>query len=74
MVYRGHDLLEIDELIKRELGLSVDDTVDDLRELTIHYIISRYPNAANAIPYELYTKGKARNLVERARMVVNWVR
>jgi len=43
-VFRGHNLLEIAEVIERELGLEVKGLVDDLRELTIHYVISRYPN------------------------------
>lgn len=46
----------------------------DLRELTVHYVISRYPNAANALPYELYDESKARDLVERAKRVLDWAR
>ncbi len=48
--------------------------MDDLRELTIHYTIAMYPNAANAVPYELYDETRARELVERARRVLEWVR
>lgn len=48
--------------------------IDDLRELAVHYTISRYPNAASALLYELYTESKARDLVERAKRVVEWVR
>lgn len=73
-VYRGHDLLEMAHIFREELGLDPSAIVDDLRELTIHYIISRYPNAANAIPSELYTETKAIELVERARRVLDWVR
>jgi len=69
---RGRNLLELAEAARVELG--VDKVVDDLRGLTVHYAISRYPNAANALPYELYTEGKARDLVERAKRVVNWVK
>jgi len=71
---RGHNLLELAEVAKVKLGVDVEEVVDDLRELTVHYTISRYPNTANALPYELYTEGKARELVERARRVVEWVR
>ena len=74
VVYRGHDLLELAEVVRRELGLSVDELMDDLRELTVHYTISRYPNAANALPCELYTESKAKDLVERAKRVVEWVK
>jgi len=62
------------EIAKVELGVDVEEVVDNLRELTVHYTVSRYPNAADALPYELYTEGKARELVERARRVVEWVR
>ncbi|MEL9990071.1 MAG: HEPN domain-containing protein [Thermoproteus sp.] len=45
-----------------------------MRELTVHYTISRYPNAANAVPYELYDEAKARELVDRAERVLAWTR
>jgi len=74
LVFRGHELLEIAELMRREIGVDVSGIVEDLRELTIHYTISRYPNAANAIPYELYSESKARDLVERAKRVIEWAK
>ena len=74
VVYRGHDLLGIAERIERELGIDTSEITEDLRELTIHYTVSRYPNAANAVPYELYDERKARELVERARKVLEWAR
>ncbi|AAL63805.1 HEPN domain-containing protein [Pyrobaculum aerophilum] len=72
--YRGHELLELARVIKEEIGVDVSPIEEDLRELTIHYVISRYPNAANAVPYELYDEKKARELVERARRVLEWAR
>lgn len=74
ITYRGHELLEIASIIERELGLNVDEIRNLLRDLTIHYTVSRYPNAANAIPAELYTKEMAEVLVEKARRVVEWVK
>jgi len=74
ITFRGHNLLEIAEVIEKELRLDVKELMNDLRELTTHYIISRYPNAANALPYQLYTYDKAKDLVERDRRVVEWVR
>ncbi|MCE4611062.1 MAG: HEPN domain-containing protein [Desulfurococcales archaeon] len=71
---RGHNLLALADAVRRELGLDVTPIMSDLRELTIHYTIARYPNAANAIPYELYDEAKARDLVGRARRVLEWVR
>ncbi len=74
VAHRGHELLGIAETIRAELGVDVSEIVDDLRELTVHYTISRYPNAANAVPYELYDERRARDLVERARKVLEWSR
>ncbi|MEM2497842.1 MAG: HEPN domain-containing protein [Candidatus Nezhaarchaeales archaeon] len=72
--YRGHDLLEMTRIIRDDLEIGTEAIIDDLRELTIHYTISRYPNAANAIPSDLYTKDKAEELVARARRVLEWVK
>ena len=71
---RIHDLPGIAEIIEEELGVSTSDIAGDLRELTIHYTIARYPNAANALPSELYDERKARELIEKARRVLGWVR
>lgn len=73
-VYHGHDLLDIARVVREELGLDLSLLLDDLRELTIHYTVARYPNAANAIPSELYSESKARELVERAKRVLEWVK
>jgi len=73
-VYGGHDLLDMAHIIRDDLGIDVEAIMDDLRELTIHYTISRYPNAANAVPSELYTKDRAEELVMRARRVLEWVK
>lgn len=73
-VHRGHDLLDIARVIREDLGLNISSLLDDLRELTIHYTVARYPNAANAIPSELYSEVKARDLIERAKRVLEWVR
>ena len=74
IAYRGHDLLGMARTIEEELGIDVKEIIAYLRELTIHYTIARYPNAANAIPYELYDEAKAKQLVEMARVVLEWVR
>ncbi|MEM2998496.1 MAG: DNA-binding protein, partial [Thermoproteota archaeon] len=33
-----------------------------------------YPNAANALPTDLYDREKAHELVERAKKVIEWVK
>jgi HEPN domain-containing protein len=72
--HRGHELLELAGAIRSEVGIETSAIDRDLRELTVHYTVARYPNAANAVPYELYDEGKAKDLVERARRVVEWVK
>ena len=71
---RTHDLNEILDVIRQELNLPVDEIRLDASKLTPHYIVSRYPNAANSIPYILYTKEDAEELVKRAERVMEWVR
>jgi HEPN domain-containing protein len=45
-----------------------------LADLTSDYTISRYPDAANAVPYELYDEVTARTKVENAAAVITWLR
>lgn len=71
---RGHDLVELGNVIRGELGIDTSDIEDILKELTIHYTVARYPNAANAVPSEIYTEAKARELVSIAQRVLQWVR
>ncbi len=74
-VVKGHDLVELGYIIRYELRIDVSRIMDHLRELTMHYTVSRYPpDAANGLPYEVYTEGKARRVLEMAREVVEWVR
>ena len=65
--YRGHDLVELGYLIRDELGRTY---YDDLRALTMHYVTSKYPDIANATPFEIYTKADAKNTIERAGRVI----
>ena len=46
--------------MKQELKLDVDEVWEDLRELTIHYTVLRDPNAANALPSQLYDESRQR--------------
>ena len=73
-VVKGHDLVELGYIIRDELHLDVSQIMDNLRELTMHYTTARYPDAANGIPYEVYTESRARRALELAREVVEWVR
>ncbi|MEM1646697.1 MAG: HEPN domain-containing protein [Ignisphaera sp.] len=73
-IERTHDLNELLDIIKEEMGLPVDEIRNEVSKLTLHYIISRYPDAANTIPYLLYTKEDAEELVKKAEKVVEWVK
>ena len=74
LVYRGRELLEMADLVEKELNIDVGEIRNLLRDLTIHYVVSRYPNAANAVPADLYTRDIAESLVEKARRVVEWAK
>ena len=56
-------------------GLGVPaDLRRHLADLTSDYTVSRYPDAANAIPYELYDESTARLKVQNAEAVIVWLR
>jgi hypothetical protein len=42
--------------------------------LTIHYIVSRYPDAANSIPARIYSRNNAEDLLKRVKKVIEWVK
>lgn len=71
---RSNDLNELLNIIKTESSISVDEIRDDVRKLTVHYTISRYPDVSNSLPAELYSKEDAEELVRRSEKVVTWVR
>ena len=45
-----------------------------LADLTPDYTVTRYPDAANAVPYELYDQDTAREKVRAAERVIEWLR
>ena len=60
-----------------ELGDSLGVPADlrrHLADLTSDYTVRRYPDAANAVPYELYDELTARTKVENAEAVITWLR
>ncbi|BCU67198.1 DNA-binding protein [Sulfolobales archaeon HS-7] len=60
---RTHDSNEILDMIRQELNLLVEEIREDAAKLTFHYIVSRYPDAANSVPYSLYTREDAEESV-----------
>jgi HEPN domain-containing protein len=56
-------------------GLGVPpDLRRHLADLTSDYTVSRYPDAANAVPYELYDETTARTKIRNAETVITWLR
>ena len=45
-----------------------------LADLTSDYTVSRYPDVANGVPYEIYDEQTAREKVEAAEQVIAWLR
>ncbi len=60
-----------------QLGLELtapEDVLAGLRRLNPEYVVSRYPDAANAVPAQNYDRGRAEELVGLAERVDRWVR
>ncbi|WP_054853455.1 HEPN domain-containing protein [Vulcanisaeta distributa] len=66
-------LLELAERL-RSSGIPVDEVIDYLRDLNPHYLVARYPDAANGVPSEVYSKREAQHCVESASRVIEWVK
>ncbi|MEM4706236.1 MAG: HEPN domain-containing protein [Candidatus Methanomethylicaceae archaeon] len=64
---RGHDLTKIGRF------LNAKEIMDELKILNPHYTISRYPNAANTVPSEMYTKEVVERCLLAATKVLEWV-
>jgi HEPN domain-containing protein len=65
---RGHDLIKLGR------ALEASEIMDELKALNPHYTVARYPNAANTVPSEAYSKEIASRCLEAAERVVEWVR
>lgn len=65
---RGHDLIKLGRVLEAE------EIMDELKILNPHYTISRYPNAANTVPSELYSKEIAERCIRAAEKVLHWAK
>lgn len=62
-------------LLQLGVVLSVPkELLGDLRVLTPEYIVSRYPDAANGVPAEIYDEPMAQDRLGRARAVFDWAK
>ena len=67
---RIHNLLEL----ARILGIEDEQLIETLRRLNPHYRVARYPDAANGVPMEVYSRSIASELVSLAERVVTWAK
>jgi len=65
---RSHNLVELGQQV--EAG----DLLGSLADLNPHYIISRYPDAANGVPSEVYTREIAERCLCAAEEALAWVK
>ncbi len=64
-----HDLIELAETLD-----APDEIVQAAAELSPDYVITRYPNAANAIPARLYNVNSAQMHLDYAERVIKWAK
>ena len=50
------------------------EIIDSLKVLNPEYTVARYPDAANAAPFETYTKEKAAQSIKNSEKVLKWIR
>lgn len=50
-----------------------EELMDSLKELNPEYTVARYPNAANAAPFETYTEKKAQDKINHAEKILKWI-
>jgi len=67
-----HNLLELASALHEE-GININEILDDLKDLNLHYLTSRYPDAANGMPSEIYSRRMAEGCLNMARRVIEWI-
>lgn len=66
---KTHNLKEYADLAECPIDISTC-----LRDLTPHYIVSRYPDASGGVPAEIYTENTAKELLGKSKKVFDWVK
>lgn len=65
---KTHNLLSLAKNLKLP-----KEVVEAILDLTPDFVISRYPDAANAVPADIYDSKKAQQKIVFAEKVVEWV-
>ncbi|AGJ62240.1 HEPN domain-containing protein [Saccharolobus islandicus] len=71
---KTHSLTELIEMVEKE-GVTMPINIkENLMVLSPHFIISRYLDAANGVPFKQYSKSISEDLYNRAKEVIEWVK
>lgn len=68
IIFETHSLIELGKLAKVP-----EEILYELRRLTPEYIISRYPDATESVPYENYDDNIAKDRLNRAEKFFKWL-
>jgi len=70
-----HSLPELADMLESETGISIPENIRlAIQEVNPHYVITRYPDAANGIPARAYTQTKAKEILDKCKEVLEWSR
>jgi len=50
-----------------------NELIENLRKLTPDFVISRYPDITQTLPYELYDEETSKEKIELAKEVLKWI-
>jgi len=64
----GHSLVQLGKLARVP-----DDFISKLKKLSPQYFLSRYPDASEDVPFELYDKKIAKEFLDIGREILIWI-
>jgi HEPN domain-containing protein len=68
-----HSLPDLLELIELDVGINVPQAIRiAVYDVNPHYVITRYPDAANGVPAKAYNQAKAEEIFRESKEVVEW--
>jgi len=60
--------------LSNELGIEDEGIIDAVLDLNPEYIVTRYPDAANEVPANIYNERMAIEHLEKAKKVIEFCR
>jgi HEPN domain-containing protein len=74
-IYQKNELPKTHNLVELTRELNAPAEIQDAaRELTPDYLTTRYVNAANGIPADMYTESSAQMHLEYAKSILSWTK